>query len=152
MPSIIKTVGLLGVIFLLVGGTAVAWGSYQQAANPCESGYQLSIDRSQVNETSDSRYERTTFADLSAVEQRIFLEAVTDTYNLSRMYQNTSQFTNISGKIVSYRNEEYVTQTVVSGCGVQPGTYTKLGGGLATFIGLGNLIFAGVWRRFTHSS
>jgi len=141
--------GIFGVILLVTGGTAVAWGSYQQTANPCESGYQISTERVKTNETLDSRYERIAFTDLSTVEQRIFLESITDMYNQSNMYQDSSELANLSDKAITYRSDQYVTHVVVSDCAGQPGTYSKLGGGITAFIGLGSLILTGIWQQLT---
>lgn len=148
MVSPLRSISILSIVLLLIGGTGFAWGSYEQATTPCESGYLLGVEYVEADESPDSSYERVSFDNLSAVEQRILLEALTGERNMSRSYED-SEFGNVSHAVVTYRGEQYLTQTVVNDCMRQRATFSRIGGILLALIGVGGLALVTAWRRFT---
>lgn len=58
------------------------------------------------------------FTDLSARTQRVFLEAVTDPTNLSRLYPNPSTLAALDGVLITYRATAYRAGVVHTDCPV----------------------------------
>ena len=146
MTSITRIIGAIGVVLLLIGGTGIAWGSYNQALYDCESGSSMSISNLTADETTAPQTEPVGFDNLSSVEQRIFLEAYTSPTNTAETYQNwpTSRFEN--ARVVTYRGQQYRVQGLTSVCGIPPGTYIKYAGIASSIIGVGFLTVTGLKR------
>lgn len=147
MATTIRLAGIVGVALVLVGGAGIVGGGYLQTTDECISGTQLEIDRLSENTTEFSQSERVRFDTLTAVEQRIFLEAYTGQHDLSRIYQNwsSSRFEGI--RVVTYRGTQYEIGEVVVDCGISSYViYLKFGGRGSFLLGIGVLALTGGWR------
>lgn len=147
MVSRLRIIGIVSIVLLLIGGTGFAWGSYQQATTTCESGHLLNVESVGAGESPDSSFERVSFDNVSAVEQRIFLEALTAEDNFSRTYED-AEFGNVSQAVVTYRGEQYLAQTMVNDCIGMKSTFIRIGGIILALIGAGGLALVTGWRRF----
>ena len=136
----------LGAVLLVVGLAAVVWGGYAQATDPCESGYYLTVDRLDPNESPPLGDERVAFSDLQPEAQHVFREAVDGPGSRSPKYDRAS-FGDLSHRVVTYRDDDYVTNTMVADCGPQPLELFGPLGGVVSGVGLVVLVGAVAWRR-----
>lgn len=137
----------LGVVLLVVGLGAIAWGGYAAATNPCTSGSPLSVDRFAPDETPPAGYERVDFADLPPAERPLFLEVVNGLGGTSRRYASSSALADLRHHVFSYRGDEYVTNTIVADCGPSPLEFFGPVGGDVSAVGLVVAVGSIVWRR-----
>lgn len=137
----------LGALLLVVGLVAVAWGGYAQATNPCESGYYLSVDRLDSNESPPPSDDRVDFADLPPAERQVFLDAVDAAGGTSREDARRSVIDDLSHHVVAYRGDEYVTNAMVADCGPQPLETFGPVGVLVSVLGSVGIVVGLAWRR-----
>lgn len=146
MPSA-RTLATVGVALLIVGGVLGATGYVETQTPSCESGSGLYIDRLDSGADASDGYEATAFENLTPAGQRVFLEAYTDESALSRLYESSVPG-DASGRVVAYRGERYVTNTVVSDCVTPLGDVAAFGGAALSLVGLLLALVAGAraWR------
>lgn len=146
--------GRLGVVLLLVGSTGFGVGSGMAAQDDCVSGTELGIDRVAAPNTTAVTRNTTAFTELSPVEQRLFLEAYTesdDDRRYSDRYANWSEAWFDSGhpsgpQYVAYRGEYWELAFFAADCGVSVGVFVRIGGVLALLLGGALLTAVGVSR------
>ena len=146
MNGIPRIVEVTGLILLLIGSTGIVSGIYNQGVDDCESGSAISISALTTDNNISSQAELISFDNLSPMEQRIFLEAYTSTYNISEIYQKwpISRFDDV--RAVTYQRQQYEVSKIVTDCGISIGRLIKFGGIVSAVIGLGFLGIVGVYR------
>lgn len=151
MSSALQRIGTIGVVLALVGAVGFAGGSYLQANSQCVSETALHITHATDEGHEYSETNVREFDSLSPLEQRIFLEAHTSQYGVSRSYENWSRSWFDGFQIVEYRGERYEVSEAVTACSYSEaasveGFYLKLGGIAAGMSGGLLLGIAGVRR------
>lgn len=149
MDSELGSAVRLGVVLVLLGGVGFAAGSVMAAQYDCVSGTELAIDRVAEPDTDNNT---TAFAELSPVEQRLFLEAYTSSSGDRRYgerYANWSEgwFNGSSGPAyVEYSGEYWELSFFAADCGVSVGVFVRGGGALGALLGGLVLTLAGILR------
>lgn len=158
MSSKLRLAGVFGAMLVLLGGAGFASGSIMQAEDDCVSGTVLDIEPVDENETADLQGNTTAFANLSLVEQRIFLEAYTEGTagsGVSDRYENWSESwfdetgaydEKHSPLYVTYRGSYYEAIGGAVDCGLSIGPFVRIGGILGLLLGGSILGAAGVWQ------
>lgn len=154
----IRHVQIVGTLILLLGATGFATASYVEADYDCVSGTVLDIQVVDEKGTTDLQSNTISFGNLSAVEQRIFLEAYTysaESYGVSDVYANWSEsWFDEMGTYDEPNSPLYVAHQgsyyeVIEGhvdCGLSNSTFVQLGGILSVLLGGGILGVVGVLR------
>lgn len=154
MDSKIGFASRLGVALVLLGGAGFAAGSVMLAQYDCVSGTALGIEKVAEPNSTAVTGNTTEFLELSPVEQRIFLEAYTDS---SDNWRHGETYANWSGEwfdsgrsyrpgYVEYRDEYWELLLHASDCGGSAGVFVRIGGVLCSIIGGVVLTVSGLWR------
>ena len=160
--------GRLGCALILIGGAGFAGGNVIQAQDDCVSGTGLEIANVTPQNTTAVMNQTAPFSDLSPDEQRIFLEAYTDSTEDQRLSEpqmnwsdswfvressSTDRFGEQSRRIryVNYRNESWQVTIFHADCGVSSGTFIWIGGVLVSILGGLVLAIAGLWHLLSSS-
>jgi hypothetical protein len=160
--------GRLGLVLVLIGGTGFAGGNFIQAQDDCVSGTGIEIANVSSQNTTAFMNQTAPFSELSPDEQRIFLEAYTESTEEQRLSEpqmnwsdswfvressTTDQFGDQSRRIryVEYRNEYWELTIFHADCGVSSGTFIWIGGVLVLVLGGSVLAIAGLWRLLSSS-
>jgi len=160
--------GRLGFALVLIGGAGFAGGNVIQASDECVSGTGIEIVSVTPQNTTTYMNQTEPFSELSPDEQRIFLEAYTDSTEDQRLSEpqmnwsdswfvressSTDRFEEQSHGIryVEYRNEYWELTTFHADCGVSSGTFIWIGGVLVSILGGLVLAIAGLWHLLSSS-
>jgi len=148
--------GQIGVVLLLLGSMGFFGGHSVQAQNDCVSGTQLVIEKAPKTNMTMLENNTTAFADLSPDEQRIFLQAYTDSADNRRhsdTYENWSDEWFDSEqwgepRYVKYRSEYWELMLFARDCGLGAGMFAQFGGILSLALGGALLITTGIRRQW----
>lgn len=142
--SVARYAAAIGAVLVVLGGAGVAVGGIQAAAASCDSGQSLYVSTTEGTDSTDP----VAFEELSPVEQRIFLEAVTDENDVSRDYDEwSSWFERVDA--VTYRGQTYEVTRIHSDCVPGFGRVFLFFGLPVVFAGLWLFVPAYFWRRYS---
>jgi len=144
MPSISRTVVVVGLVVLVGGIVSGSLGVFQQGTETCKSGYGLSITKLDENETVDPDSEPVAYSNLSATEQQVFREILTTEQTI---YQNSTPFEGLTQKVVTYRSEQYETGTLFVADCFNRGVSFNIWGSLLALLGGVIVTATSGWRR-----
>ena len=148
--------GQIGVVLLLLDSMGFFGGHFVQGQSDCVSGTQLVVKKAPETNVTIVENNTTAFADLSPDEQRIFLEAYTDSAD-NRRYSDT--YENWSDewfdseqwgepRYVEYRSEYWELILFAKDCGLGAGMSAQFGGTLTLGLGGALLIITGIRRQW----
>lgn len=145
MPSISRTVLVIGLVLLVGGVASGSLGVYQQTTDTCESGYGLTITKLEENETASPTAEHVAYSNLTATEQQVFQDILTA--EETPIYKNSTPLEALSEKVVTYRGGQYETSPLfVSDC-AKGWAIFQIWGAFSALLGGLIVIAAFGWRR-----
>ena len=146
--SVTRLGAVVATVFLLLGVAGIVGGGYVEVTDTCESGHALDISRLSENNTGYNASNDVPFAELSPVEQRIFLEAYTDEHGISPIYEEWPESRFEGTTVIEYRDARYQASKIIWDCGGTPGMFLIAGGVVSVLVGVGVIVQGGALRRW----
>lgn len=133
---------------IVLGGVGFFVGGQMALTDNCVSGRSFQFEPIAESNEADLNGNTTAFENLTAVEQRIFLEAYTDAIDgtgYSDTYADWSEAW-FNGNSVAYRGAYYEPQPLAVDCGVSTGGLVQLASILLGLIGAVAFAVVAAWR------
>ena len=159
-----RRVAIVASTLVVIGGVGFFVGGQMASADNCVSGTYFQFEPVTESKVADLSGNTTAFENLTAVEQRIFLEAYTDSVDgggYSDTYADRSEewfsgnpgtgtATGDTPSYVAYHGEYYEPQPMAVDCGVSTGGLVQIASILSGLIGAVVLAVVAGWRGLQH--